>query len=448
MREKKGWTDWLSGVAYGKKLKRLHSWNGWLLLLLAISGVMLFLPPLRGLLGEGRVWLRQAHIWIGVLSVIVLAIYVPLLPRHWRQLKPKPAQRANLGGVLLLLAGWILSGIILWQFRSFPPVWNNAALVIHDLFTWVGVPYAVYHSVSRSRWVKASQRQPLAGRRTANGTETRGTETAGAAEGVAVSAPKPADSAAQAVIKALQRAPISRATFLRLAAGLVLVFGVGPAFYRWLKSVSYTGGTDLAGLAEEDGNRMLPPPAPLPESNPPAGGGGQGQFRIYTVTDIPSFSSETWKFAVSGLVEKEQVWDWQQFLQLKRKVQVSDFYCVTGWSVYKVTWEGIPLSALLELVKVKPQAKYVKFYSGDGVYTDALSLEQARMDDVMVAVLMDGKPIPQKLGGPVRLIVPKMYAYKSVKWLQGIELIDKEHIGYWEVRGYDNDAWVERSRLS
>jgi sulfoxide reductase catalytic subunit YedY len=77
------------------------------------------------------------------------------------------------------------------------------------------------------------------------------------------------------------------------------------------------------------------------------------------------------------------------------------------------------------------------------VYTDTLGLEQvAGLDDVMVAVLMDGQPIPQKLGGPVRLVVPKMYAYKSVKWLQAIELINKEHIGYWELRGYDNDAWV------
>ncbi len=80
------------------------------------------------------------------------------------------------------------------------------------------------------------------------------------------------------------------------------------------------------------------------------------------------------------------------------------------------------------------------------MYTDALSLSQANGDDIMVAVLMDGKPIPQKLGGPVRLIVPQMYAYKSVKWLQGIELIEKEHMGYWEVRGYDNDAWVDRSK--
>lgn len=130
---------------------------------------------------------------------------------------------------------------------------------------------------------------------------------------------------------------------------------------------------------------------------------------------------------------------------MKRTVQISDFHCVTGWSVYQCTWEGIPLKQLLAAAGVQASAKFVKFYSGDKVYTDALSLSQANGDDIMVAVLMDGKPIPQQLGGPVRLIVPQMYAYKSVKWLQGIELIEKEHMGYWEVRGYDNDAWVGKS---
>jgi DMSO/TMAO reductase YedYZ molybdopterin-dependent catalytic subunit len=118
---------------------------------------------------------------------------------------------------------------------------------------------------------------------------------------------------------------------------------------------------------------------------------------------------------------------------------------VTGWSVYHVTYEGIPLSQFLDMAKVKSKARYVKLYSGDGVYTDTLTLEQARLEDVMVAVLMDGQLIPQKLGGPVRLIVPQMYAYKSVKWLKAIELIEEEHVGYWEARGYDTDAWVGKS---
>lgn len=121
---------------------------------------------------------------------------------------------------------------------------------------------------------------------------------------------------------------------------------------------------------------------------------------------------------------------------------MSDFHCVTGWSVYKNTWEGIKLKDLLSQAGVKPTAKTVKFYSGDGVYTDTLTLEQADMDDVLVAVMHDGRPIPSDLGGPVRLIVPKMFAYKSVKWLNRIELIEGDHTGYWEQRGYSNDAWV------
>ncbi|MBW7459944.1 molybdopterin-dependent oxidoreductase, partial [Paenibacillus sepulcri] len=162
----------------------------------------------------------------------------------------------------------------------------------------------------------------------------------------------------------------------------------------------------------------------------------------YTVTQIPSFNNSNWSFAVDGLVDKKMNYNWEQFVKLARKVQVSDFHCVTGWSVYSNTWEGIPLKQFLKEAGVQQQAKNVKFYSGDGVYTDSLTLEQADMDDVMVAVLHDGKPIPSDLGGPVRLIVPKMYAYKSVKWLNRIELIPDEHIGYWEQRGYSNDAWV------
>ncbi|CAG7648948.1 molybdopterin-dependent oxidoreductase [Paenibacillus allorhizosphaerae] len=433
MKEKKYWTDWLSGVAYGKKLKRLHHWNGWLVVVLALTGILLFIPAVREL-GEGRSWLKLLHVWLGFISIAVIMLYMPLLRKHWKQLRTKPAQRWNLGWVLFLLAGWIVSGLLLWQLRRISPALGNAALIVHDLFTWIGIPYAVYHSVSRSRWVKTSK---MAHHSRTAATATTMTDAPTAEE---------KRTAAQAFVESLKNAPISRAAFLRSAATLLLVFGVGPAFYRWLKRVSDSAGTnvDLAFIGDE--NQMIPEPVALPASNPPIGGGGQGQFRIYTVTPFPSFTSDNWKFVVTGLVEQEQVWNWKQFLELKRKVQVSDFHCVTGWSVNKVTWEGIPLSELLNLAKTKEEAKYVKFYSGDKEYTDCLSLKQAGMDDVMVAVMMDGKPIPQKLGGPVRLVVPQMYAYKSVKWLQAIELIDKEHIGYWELRGYDNDAWVPGSR--
>ncbi|WP_028548870.1 molybdopterin-dependent oxidoreductase [Paenibacillus sp. UNC451MF] len=432
------WRSWLK-ESFGKKLKRLHAWNAWLVALLALTGVVLYIPTIRGDLGAFRVFLKQAHSVLGIVSILIILYYIRYIPKHWRQIRQKINQRWNLVIVLMLLAGWSVTGLILWQFRSFPPIWSNAALVLHDLFTWVGIPYAVYHSVSRSRWLKAMRRR-----------EREASSQSEKHEGVSAKAVASEDSEIlpQAQIDYWKKAPISRAAFIRWVIGLAIVFGVGPAFYRWLKTVTDTGGAELDQLAGEDANRMLPAPEALPESNPPVGGGGQGQFRIYTVTDIPAFSSENWKFTVGGLVEKPLSWSWEEFLKLKRKVQVSDFHCVTGWSVYKVTWEGIPLSELLAMADVKNTGRFVKMYSGDKVYTDCLSLEQAQMEDIMVAVLMDGKPIPQQLGGPVRLVVPQMYAYKSVKWLQAIELIDKEHIGYWEVRGYDNDAWVSKNRLS
>ncbi|SFM14673.1 Oxidoreductase molybdopterin binding domain-containing protein [Paenibacillus sp. 1_12] len=453
------WRDWLK-ESYGKKLSKLHAWNAWVVLLLAVTGVVLFVPSIRGDLGALRVVLKQVHIVLGIASIVLIALYVPLIAKHWKQLKTRLKQRWNLAIVLFLLIGWGITGLVLWQFHNLPPIWSNVSLVLHDLFTWVGIPYALYHSISRSRWLKTMRSEELKAARQLQADKRTAVSVAAAQAGseAVPGAEVGLDSGAVTVAKGtmgpqkfvefLKNAPISRATFLRSVIGLLLVFGVGPYFYRWMKSVSDTGGSGLDQIYASDANHMQPEPVALAESSPPIGGGLKGEFRIYTVTDIPAFSSDSWQFSISGLVDKPISWDWEQFMQLKRKVQVSDFHCVTGWSVYKVTWEGIPLSELLEMAGVKSQARFAKMYSGDKVYTDCLSLEQVKMEDVMAAVLMDGKPIPNQLGGPVRLIVPKMYAYKSVKWLQAIELIEKEHIGYWEVRGYDNDAWVPGSRLS
>lgn len=452
MESKRGWLK----QSFGKRLNAIHSWNAWILLLLTVTGIVLSIGAIRGDLGSFRVTIKQLHIYLGVASILLIALYAPMIRKHWHQIRARRNQRANLVFVLALLIVWAGSGVILWQFRNLPPALNNSALFVHDLLTWVGVPYAVYHAISRSRWLKRQQRLDQAAATARPPASAQPVQTPAAASAIAAApnqAPVATDDdatarriAAQAVIAALKESPITRASFLRIAAGLLLVIAIGPAFYRWIKGAFDTGGSTTAEYIATDGNRMLPPPAPLPDSAAVVGGGAQGNFRIYTVTEIPSFSSDTWKFAISGLVDNPSAWNWEEFLKLKRTVQVSDFHCVTGWSVYKCTWEGIPLKQLLAAAGVQAKGKYVKFYSGDKVYTDALSLSQANGDDIMVAVLMDGKPIPQKLGGPVRLIVPQMYAYKSVKWLQGIELIEKEHMGYWEVRGYDNDAWVDRSK--
>lgn len=407
------WLDWMRRHA-GRKLAGIHAWNGWIVLLLAATGLLLASGFWRGVLGEGRVWLKWVHIAAGLVSVAPIILYMTLIGKHWRLLKGRPWQRFNIVVVLTLLAGWLLSGVILWQFRLAGPALSNAALVAHDLLTWIGLPYIIYHSLTRTRWIKQAGRRAVITERSE--------------ERLHPAAPQPL---------------YTRRAFLRTAIGAGLAVAFGPSLLQWVgRSLGSTSGSALERLAENDKNRLLPAPQPLADSSPPVGGGAQGHFRIYTVTPIPAFTNNDWSFTVDGLVDRPFTWNWEEFVSRKRTVQVSDFHCVTGWSVYRNTWEGIPLRELLDLAGVRPEAKTVKLYSGDGVYTESLTLDQARMDDVMVAVLHDGRPLPSDLGGPARLIVPKMYAYKSIKWLNRIELITGDHDGYWIERGYSKDAWV------
>jgi DMSO/TMAO reductase YedYZ molybdopterin-dependent catalytic subunit len=122
-----------------------------------------------------------------------------------------------------------------------------------------------------------------------------------------------------------------------------------------------------------------------------------------------------------------------------------DFQCVTGWRVHDVMWRGVKLSTILDQAGVQPDARAVRFFSFDGTYTESLTLEQARRDDVLVAYQLEGDDLSDAHGGPVRLYVAPMYGYKSIKWLDGIELTRKVVPGYWQQYGYDVDAWVGRS---
>lgn len=422
--------------SFGKKLTLLHRWNVWVVLVLALTGIVLSIGTIRGDLGEGRVWLKQLHIIVGVLSAALLALYAPNLLRHLKQIRGMRDRQFNLAVVIVLLIGWIVSGIVLWQFRRFPTSWANTALVVHDLFTWIGIPYSIYHSVTRMRWLKTKR---FSTKFTIKEHVTPIPEPL--IDAHYPSAGKGSDTSALVTYRPpITGTPkVTRRTLLKTAIGLGLSVIFLPSFYRWLTGSSPIGSS---GFMKEERNVMLPPPTPLPDSVKVIGGGSKGEFRIYTVTPIPSFNSTSWRFQVDGLVDRPLTMNWEQFLQVPRIVQVSDFHCVTGWSVLRNTWEGVRLSDLLDIAGAQRGAKFVKFYSGDGVYTDTLSIEQERENDMLVAVLHDGKPITSPYGGPVRLIVPRMYAYKSVKWLNRIELMDKPHIGYWEARGYENDAWV------
>ncbi len=171
-----------------------------------------------------------------------------------------------------------------------------------------------------------------------------------------------------------------------------------------------------------------------------------GRFRIYSVVGyLPSRKTPEYELEISGLVDRPVTLTYDDLVALPPTMMTKDFQCVTGWRVQDVKWVGVRLSDLLDAAGVQSSGKAVTFHSFDGSYTESLTMDQARRPDVIVAYSMEGKAIPARHGGPVRLYVAPMYGYKSLKWLDQIEVVDAVQPGYWEVRGYDVDAWIGRS---
>ncbi|MEU5882129.1 molybdopterin-dependent oxidoreductase [Spirillospora sp. NPDC047279] len=195
-----------------------------------------------------------------------------------------------------------------------------------------------------------------------------------------------------------------------------------------------------AGLQQKV-NRALAPLGPVGQVLPAAGG-----FRYYSVVpSVKRLTPVTYRLTVNGLVDEPRTFGFAELGRLRQTQMTKDFQCVTGWRVEDVAWAGVALPDLLDAVGVSARARAVRFHSFDGVYTESLTLGQARRRDVLVATGMLGGQVSHDHGGPVRLFVAPMYGYKSLKWLGRIELTRDVVPGYWEDRGYDVDAWVGRS---
>ncbi|MFN3598396.1 MAG: sulfite oxidase-like oxidoreductase [Aquificaceae bacterium] len=164
---------------------------------------------------------------------------------------------------------------------------------------------------------------------------------------------------------------------------------------------------------------------------------------VYDITNnIPQWDLKDYRFKIFGLVENPLEFTYEEFLKLPSVELVADFHCVTRWSVKEISWEGVQTYYLLQLAK--PKASYVMVHCLEG-YTTNLPLEYLYEEDTILAYKMYGKPIPLRHGYPLRLVVPKLYAWKSAKYVLGIELLQEDKPGFWEQRGYNmkGDPWKE-----
>ncbi len=168
------------------------------------------------------------------------------------------------------------------------------------------------------------------------------------------------------------------------------------------------------------------------------------KWPILTYGRVPRFDPQTWDFRISGLVEEERRWTYDEFMALPRTKVTADIHCVTTWSLLGSEWEGVQVRDLLRDVRIKPEARFVMQHC-DGGYTTNLPLDIFMDDDVLLCYRRDGEDITPDHGWPLRLVVPKRYFWKSAKWVRGLEFMQQDRLGFWENLGYNNDAdpWKE-----
>ncbi|WP_433626132.1 sulfite oxidase-like oxidoreductase [Halomicrococcus sp. NG-SE-24] len=194
---------------------------------------------------------------------------------------------------------------------------------------------------------------------------------------------------------------------------------------------------DATSIFEEFGDERLPP-----------GQRRTKRFPVLSKSGVPKRDVDAWEFTVTGAVEDELAFSWDEFTDLPAETQRQDFHCVTGWSRFDNEFTGVPFPTIAERADVRDDAVHVLFSALDG-YTTNLSLEECMREEVLFTWELDGQPLPSDHGGPLRVVTPHKYAYKGAKWVDGVEFLTEPERGYWEKRGYSNTAnpW-EQERYS
>lgn len=198
---------------------------------------------------------------------------------------------------------------------------------------------------------------------------------------------------------------------------------------RWARE-----GRLLTGSPDLQRTRRLPP--------------GQREVKNWPVLDLgaqPNIPLDKWRLTIDGAVENPVTLNWEGLKALPQSESVSDMHCVTQWSRYDNRWQGVSGRTVLDLVMPKMEARHVVFHAYD-TYTTNVTLEVFADPDVMLVHTWEGQPISREHGGPLRVLIPRWYLWKSAKWIKRIEFSAEDKPGFWEVRGYHNegDPWLEQ----
>jgi DMSO/TMAO reductase YedYZ molybdopterin-dependent catalytic subunit/succinate dehydrogenase/fumarate reductase cytochrome b subunit len=160
---------------------------------------------------------------------------------------------------------------------------------------------------------------------------------------------------------------------------------------------------------------------------------------LHTGIGVPPWDPDIWRFEVYGLVDNPISFTWEDFRALPSVTRISDFHCVTGWTKFDNKWEGVSFSSIKDIAKPRPNAEFATIECLRG-YTTSLPITALLHQDVLFAYRLDDQELPREHGGPLRLVVPQKYAYKSAKWVIKLKFTERQELGYWESRGYSNTA--------
>jgi DMSO/TMAO reductase YedYZ molybdopterin-dependent catalytic subunit len=372
----------LLGRRWPALYRRAHAVAMVLLPVELLTGAALYFPRLHTLLMRQLPLIEAVHAWCGLAFGVLLLL--PVAVPVGRRLLAVLDWNALFWGV----GGLTLTGLALWLGWDEWALLRAGAFTLHGLLAVGLLLWAAYHA--GWRWLTARR--------------------AGAAPRVG------------------ERRPLTRRQLaLQLERSLLASF-FGSVLVGLLFDVSDTAAA-----------RATPAAADSAGTAPPLPG-----FELYTVTgSYPSYDPRTYALVVDGAVAHPLRLSLQELLtRLPQVTETRNFRCVTGWEVPDVLWQGIRIADVLALAQPLPGAGWLTFHSFDGVYTDSLSMAQALASGVLLAHHADGRPLAQAQGAPLRLVVPQMYGYKSVKWLGRIELARTEALGYWEQRGYGPNAYI------